>query len=451
MPRNWRIISRYEGRYVMIITTDRTEKQGELIARKYYSGFPYAHDTYNAISRASDGKIYYILSSERMDEGGKMYVYDPKTDETTFLADLTAICGEAGQHAVAQGKSHARFYEYEGKLYFSTHVGYYQLIGGMDRMAENLPEGVLPYPGGHFLAFDPNTGIFEDLITVPGGEGLVAMNMDVNRGQLFGITWPTGQFVHYDVKNKKLHTLGPTSERGEAGEPGVDFRTLCRSLLINPIDGNVYYTVAEGHIFCYNPTSQSLQKLEVDLKLDYFGRYDPKMPGSMGYNWRKIFWYAPEQVAYGIHGNSGYLFRFDPDKQTIELVQRLTSQPSQQSGMFDQFSYGYLGFQLGPDAETIYYLTGGPVYEQGKRIKGQDHIAKGAAKGIENLHLITYNIRNGSYIDHGPVFYTDGTRPSYVNAIAVGSDGFVYTLARFNHEGKEISDLIKIPDPLVNR
>jgi hypothetical protein len=28
--------------------------------------------------------------------------------------------------------------------------------------------------------------------------------------------------------------------------------------------------------------------------------------------------------------------------------------------MFDEFSYGYLGFTLGPDEQTIYYLTGGP-------------------------------------------------------------------------------------------
>jgi len=420
-------------------------------AKTYYSGFPDAHDTYNAISRASDGKIYYVLSSERIDEGGKMYVYDPRSDQITCLADLTDICNEADACAVVQGKSHCRFYEYEGKLYFGTHVGYYQLIDGMDRLPEDLPDGVKPYPGGHFLAYDLDTGVFEDLATIPGGEGLVTMSMDVDRGQLFGITWPTGQFVHFDIHSKRLHAMGSISERGEAGTPGADFRTLCRSLLVDPTDGNVYFTVAEGYIFRYNPVDHSLKKLEIDLKLDYFGAYDPTIPGSMAYNWRKIFWYAPEKVAYGVHGNSGYLFRFDPRMQTVELVQRLTSEPSQRSGMFDQFSYGYLGFQLGPDGETIYYLTGGPVYEDGQRIKGQEQIAKGAAKGIENLHLITYHIPSRSYRDHGPVLYADGTRPSYVNAIAVGNDGFVYTLARFYQDGKEISDLIKVPDPLFEQ
>src|SRR5690606_9453118 len=276
----------------------------------------------------------------------------------------------------------------------------------------------------------------------------VAMNMDVVRGQLFGITWPTGYFVHYDVHKGSMYSNGPISERGEAGSPGTDYRTLCRSLLVNPTDGKVYFTVADGFIFCYDPSSRSMTKLDADLRLDYFGAYDPSQPGSMAYNWRKIFWYAPEGVAYGIHGNSGYLFRFDADDQRVDLVQRLASEASQRSGMYDQFSYGYLGFQLGPDGKTIYYLTGGPVYEEGRRLKGQDRIAKGGAKGVENLHLITYDIPARLYTDHGPIFYPDGTRPSYVNAIAVGDDGFIYTLARFLHKGQEITDLIKIPNPL---
>ena len=115
--------------------------------------------------------------------------------------------------------------------------------------------------------------------------------------------------------------------------------------------------------------------------------------------------------------------------------------------MFDQFSYGYLGFQLGPDGKTIHYLTGGPIYLDGKRLKGKDAIAKGAAKGLEDLHLVTYDLSDGKYTDHGAIFYSDGSRPTYVNSITVDADGNVYTLARFMHDGHEIQDLIKIPNP----
>lgn len=423
----------------------------QLKASPYYSGFAQAHDTYNGISAASNGKIYYILSSDQYNIGGQMFVFDPKTDTIKFLGDLTEICGEKGMNSIAQGKSHVRFYERNGKLYFSTHVGYYQLIEGMDRLPVEAPEGYRLYPGGHFLSFDLTSEKFEDLATVPNGEGVVSMTMDTARGHMYGISWPTGRFLHYDIDQNTLKTFERVSGFGEAGTPGDDFRSLCRSLFVVPDTGSVYFSTAEGDVFTYNPNKGNLVKLtNADLKLDYFGKYDPTRPGSMCYNWRKIFWYAPENVAYGVHGNSGYLFRFDPKSESVEIVDRITSLPSQRSGMFDQFSYGYLGFQLGPDRETIYYLTGGPIYIDGKRLKGEEQIAKGAAKGLENLHLITYHIPKRHYVDHGPIFYPDGNRPTYVNSIAVGEDNSVYALARVEHEGRIIQDLIKIPNPFLN-
>lgn len=416
-----------------------------LTAKKYYSGFEFAHDTYNALSMASDGKVYYVLSSDSLHTGGQFYCYDPVTDTVKFLGDLTAMCGEAGAKAIPQGKSHVEFYEWNGKLFFATHVGYYQLNDGMEQLPESPPADYKRYPGGHILSYDLKTGGIEDLAITPDGEGILTMTLDQKRGQIYGITWPTGNFVRYDVAKRKLTNLGPTCANGEAGVQGDDYRVLCRSMFIDPKDGSVYLSTSEGDIYFLLPSSEKLEKMKgVDLRLDYFGEYDPAYPGSMGYNWRKIFWHPVEEVAYGVHGNSGYLFRFDPRRENIKIVERITSGPSRRSGMFDQFSYGYLGFQLAPDNETIYYLTGGPVYENGKRLNGQKKIAKGAARGIENLHLVTFHLPSGKYTDHGPIFYDDGSRPSYVNSIAVAADGHVYMLARYEHNGGTIQDLVKI-------
>jgi len=415
-----------------------------LIAEHYFSGFENAHDTYNAISTASDGKIYYVLSSAEYDKGGQVYVFDPAAGKISFLGDLTEICGEKGKMAVSQGKSHVDFYERKGKLYFATHVGYYEMIDGMERLPVHAPDGYGLYPGGHILSYDLASGKFEDLAMAPGGEGIITLTMDVERGQLYGITWPRGYFVHYDIEKDTLRNSGQISANGEAGIPGDDYRVLCRSMFVDKRDGFVYFSKAEGDIMFYDPGSGTIKNVEgVSMKLDYFGQYDPTGPGSMGYNWRGIVWYDPEGVAYGVHGNSGYLFRFDPRKPSLEIVDRITSEPSQKSGMFDQFSYGYLGFELGPD-QTLYYLTGGPIYVGGKRVKGVDEIAMGAARGLENLHLVTYNIPDGAYKDHGPIFYADNTRPTYVNSIAVTPGGSVYTLARFEHNGKTIEDLVRI-------
>jgi hypothetical protein len=417
-----------------------------LIATCFDSGFPEAHDTYNALSLASDGLLYYILSSDQMDIAGQMFRFDPESQEIKFLGDLNEICGESDKKSIAQGKSHVLFYEYQKKLYFSTHVGYYQLIDGMDRLPEQAPNGYDLYPGGHILSYDLETETFEDLALIPKGEGVVTMTTDTQRGNIFGITWPTGHFFCYQIETKQLTILDKISGNGEAGTPHQDFRSLCRSLLVDPDTGHCYYTTIEGDIFFVDPSNMRVEKLaNVHLRLDYFGKYEPKAPGTMGYHWRQIFWYEAEKVAYGVHGNSGYLFKFDPKNQTIEIVERITSLASKKSGFFDQFSYGYLGFTLGPDGKTIYYLTGGPIYENGKRVEGSASIAKGAAKGLENLHLVSFEIPTSTYCDHGAVFYMNGDRPIYVNSIALDNAGNVYTLARVNRNNITCTDLIKIP------
>jgi len=421
-----------------------TAGSAKLIAQTYDSGFKLAHDTYNGMGAGSDGKIYYVLSSEVYDVAAQMYCFDPATKKITHLGDLTEACGEKGMKAVAQGKSHVNFVECQGKLYFATHTGFYAIIDDMEKMGPP-PPGWKPYQGGHFLAYEMATGRFENLAIAPKGEGILTMNMDVKRGRLYGLTWPTGCFLRYDLAKKELKDLGPTSRQGENGK-GDNYRTICRSLAVDPHDGSVYFTTGDGAILRYRYDRDAIETVEgEDMKKDYFGLYDPTSPGHMGYNWRQVVWQPTEKAIYGVHGNSGYLFRFDPRGPQLEVLERLTSLPSKRSGMYDQFSYGYLGFTFGPDGRTLYYLTGGPIYVDGKRLAGKGSTAKGEAKGLEDLHLVTYDIPTAKYTDHGAVFYKDGQRPLYVNSIAVGKDGTVYTLARITEHGHTRTDLIAIP------
>ena len=408
------------------------------------SSFPDAHDTYNGISCASDGRIYYVLSSEKANLAAQMYSYDPSSKAVKHLGDLTEACGEKDSHAISQGKSHVRFVESEGKLYFATHIGFYSIIDGMEK--PGIPSaGMKPYPGGHFLAYDMATGKYQSLGVAPGNEGIITFAMDTHRKRLYGLSWPTGRFLRYDILKHEMKDLGPVSEQGENGK-GPTFRTICRSLAVDPADGTVYFSTSDGAIHRYHYDSEAIDTVATDdLKKDYFGLYDPTSAGHMGYNWRQTFWYGPEKAIYGVHGNSGYLFRFAPAAGQVEVLGRITSEVSQRSGMFDQFSYGYLGFALGPDDSTIYYLTGGPVYQNGRRVRGKESTAKGESKGLEDLHLVTWHIPTGRYIDHGPIFFASGQRPNYVNSIAVGKDGAVYALSRVSEDPHAITDLIRIP------
>jgi hypothetical protein len=428
------------------VTQPGSTPDARIIATLHNSGFVHAHDTYNGISSASDGKIYYVLCSQLMDVAGQMYSFDPKSGTIEHLGDLTEICGEKGMKVVAQGKSHVNFVESGGKLYFATHLGYYSIIDGMEKTG--VPTGEYKaYRGGHLLSFDMKTKKFEDLGIGPRSEGIITMNMDVARGLIYGLSWPTGYLFRYDIAKKEMKDLGPVTGKGEDGM-GKDFRVVCRSIAIDPDNGSVFFTNAEGQIMCLKPGQDEVETIEgEDMRKDYFGTYDVFTSGSMAYNWRQVFWYTPEKKIYGVHGNSGYLFSFDPAVPRIDVLERLTSVPSKLTGMGDQFSYGYLGFKLGPDGRTIYYLTGGPIYINGKRVMGASSTAKGEAKGLEDLHLITYDIPAGKYIDHGAIFYPDGQRPLYVNSIAIGADGTVYTLARITENGTSRTDLISFPGP----
>ncbi|MCE5345154.1 MAG: hypothetical protein LLG13_02535 [Bacteroidales bacterium] len=418
----------------------------KLLATVYNSGFEHSHDTYNGLSTASDGKIYYVLCSPSIDTAGQMYCLDPKTSTIEHLGDLTEICGEKDMKVVAQGKSHVNFVESKGKLYFATHLGYYSIIDGMEKTG--IPtKGYKAYRGGHLLSYDMKTKAFEDFGLAPHNEGIITMNMDTTRGLIYGITWPTGYLFRYDLAKKEMKEICALAGKGEDGK-GPDFRVVCRSIAIRPEDGTAYMTNAEGQIKFLKVGQDNIETVEGDdLVKDYFGTYKVSTAGSMAYNWRQVFWYGPENKIYGVHGNSGYLFSFDPAAQRVDVLERLTSVPSKLTGMGDQFSYGYLGFKLGPDGHTIYYLTGAPIYIDGKRVKGAASTAKGEAKGLEDLHLITYDLQTKTYLDHGVIFFTDGQRPLYVNSIAIGDDGTVYSMGRMVRNGKEVTDLFSVPNP----
>ena len=181
-----------------------------LHAKTYNSHFPAAAgigESYNGMGFASDGKLYYVIDSAAYNVPGQMYSLDPKTGAITHIADLNTATGQGDAKAVAQGKSHVNFIERDGKLYFSTHLGYYNRESGVERNAVP-PNGYLPYPGGHFLSYDLHTGRFESLAIAPRGEGIISFNMDVKRGRLYGITWPTGHFLTFDLTTRQLKDFG---------------------------------------------------------------------------------------------------------------------------------------------------------------------------------------------------------------------------------------------------
>ena len=141
-----------------------------LTAETHDSGFALAHDTYNGLSSASDGRIYYVLSSEPFDTGARVFVFDPATSKIHDLGDLTEACGEKGMKAIVQGKSHVNFVECQRQALL-RHPR--RLLLDHRRHGEDgraAPRAMKPYPGGHLLAYDMASGKFENLAIAPSAK-----------------------------------------------------------------------------------------------------------------------------------------------------------------------------------------------------------------------------------------------------------------------------------------
>src|SRR5262249_9064302 len=154
---------------------------------------------------------------------------------------------------------------------------------------------------------------------------------------------------------------------------------------------------------------------------------------------RAAVWDPQRNVIYGVNGRTGYLFRFDPQAKTVDVLDRLTSLPSQKSGMYDKFNYGYLGLVFGGDWETLYYLTGSPL-PAGMKVNGVTNAA--ASSGTEGCHLVTYDVTTGKYNDHGLIVLENGDPATAAQGLAVAADGTAYTMVYVTREGKRNIELI---------
>lgn len=389
---------------------------GVLPAALHPSGFLMSDSNFDSLTIASDGCVYYTLCSHDVDTHARVYRFDPQGDgRPELLGDLGEIVGEAGTRSIPQGKSHSQYYERDGKLYFASHYGYYKPSSNKEEPGET-PPGYQPYPGGHFVSLDLRTGGFQDLAQAPPGEGILTMTLDRARGRLYGLTWPRGRFLRYDLAADQLSDLGPVSKGGELGD-GDQYLCLCRSLEVDPRDGSVYFTNADGDIKRYDYQSDRVCSTGASLKRDIFGHWDFHTPGHQGYNWRKALWHERTARFVAVHPKSAFLVTFDPQTLEIEILERIAAHELRRNGRFEPFRYGYLGLGFGPDGDTLYYLTAtyGLRAEDGRSVP-------------EVLHLVTYSLRSGRLADHGVLRLEDGRYPTMTQSIAVHPNGRIYTV-----------------------
>lgn len=199
-------------------------------------------------------------------------------------------------------------------------------IGGSIAV-DNNGAGYDTYSGGHLLRYRAPADTerrpievnapcpTEDLGVVAEHEGIYALAADKERNVLYGLTYPSGNFFRYEIKEARFTLLGKVAERKIHGEKFERDRLIGRAIAIAR-NGEAFATGEDGALFRYRPGEAAMEKLAVTV---------PAEPGREGYNRMEVWCADPSGILYG--GTSdGYLVRFDPDSLTMENLGKPLSQ-----------------------------------------------------------------------------------------------------------------------------
>lgn len=191
-----------QARPVNLITFSDVKPAGETLNRVWHG-----------IGMDHDQKIYVAIGNGKEKRGVPgdvlIFAYDTKSGRKQFLKSVRQILREEenlgpNQHWPDEegvAKVHSDIFEYNGKMYFSTHD-------------HHSSKSIEKHRGGHFISYDLATGKFTDLSkSDPKGvsvvnEGIIAMNILPQEHKLVGWTFPLGHVLLYDLLTGKTTKYG---------------------------------------------------------------------------------------------------------------------------------------------------------------------------------------------------------------------------------------------------
>lgn len=371
------------------VFTDAERAKPYVQATSYGIPKDFVDGQWQGICAAADGKTYFGVSCHSTTRNAQFYRFDPKAGTVEHIIDLGRWCGETDTvgKVNTQGKIHSEMFEANGVIYCSStsaHASFQH-----------------PYPGGHFLAYDIDSGEARDLgrYGPAGAGGLLTMHYEPVFGRLYALHQKDHTLVYYDLASGKIVEVGP-AEVGKA---------QCRKLISDP-RGNVYGSTTGGLIYRYDPRRDVLACLVNRIP------YDPARPHPPGKvvdgrrqtpGWRQVTW-DPETKWWYAVGYDEYLFRFRPPddpKRHVGHIEPLVSMG--RPGYLDRGPWASLGFcRMG---RRLYYVSY-PTW-------------------AKMAHLMSYDIDAGAVRHHGPIVCEAGRRVSEIHSLVAGPDDTLHAVA----------------------
>ena len=201
-----------------------------------FPGFEAQNSIWGGLGKDTQDRIYIGVDDNA--ERSHLYRFDPSDGTMTDLGDVVDHMSGGTR---GQGKFHTQIVlGPNGRLYWGTLVG------------SGKPKEV-PYPGGHWMSYDPATGAFEDYGIPVEGQGIITACSDAPRGKVYGLTYPEALFLVLDI------ATGRTTVHGRMNQQHVP------RMLITDSEGNCYGSDEYGMIQKYDAAEDTVGRTNTRL------------------------------------------------------------------------------------------------------------------------------------------------------------------------------------------
>jgi len=384
---------------------------------------------WQGITVASDGACYFASSTHSYLHGAGFFRFDPVSKRLMVLAeDMTTVCGEDVAKTPPQGKIHSPIVEFDGWLYFSTHLSNY------------WDEAMNIYPGAHLLGYEIATRRFRDFGIIRSRFSLYsAVGIDTLRNKLYVFAVP---FAAEDVKKDACHLYQIDILSGEKRDFGkvvkgttgsywffIDEKGDCWFTFWQWEDrhfkagghGNLFRGVAEtGTIERFDgvlPESRLIPDGELappDQQETRCWSWAAALPGN-----RQCLFTMGK-----FSGEDERLWLFDPRKniKTGEAFQAL----------------GFIGstfFATALGNNRVYFVQRGNLITERGWIPELEQEKDPDTVPPEDLHLKSVSLDPKSkwnVFDHGKIVDQDGRAPRYIDSMAADQKGRVYMVGAWH-------------------
>ncbi len=379
---------------------------------------------WEGIAVASDGNCYFGTSTHSRGHGAGFHMYDPETKKHTTLAeDMTLVCGE-GDTDTQQGKIHSPIVEYDGWLYFTTHLSNY------------WPEGIEVYTGAHVVGYELATGKFRDLgIVKPHYSIYSAINVDPIRKKLYVFVAPFREDL---IKNDGCHLYSVDIASGEKrdlgrlthGQTGASFWFFVDN------KGNCWFTLWKlhvqyendpGNLYCYNAEADKIitykDVLPKGKLFDGTPVTDQRKLNSRSWTWAGAL-PGREKCLFTMGtwgGGDERLWLFDPSKDINN------------GQAFRPIAFiGSTFLQTAIGGDRLYFVQYDDLDIERTQVAEENRDKDPDVEGYDDpLHLRSVSIKpdgDHSIVDYGKIIDQDGRAPRMINSLAADDQDRVYMM-----------------------